>query len=110
MPLPRVMRSGTMPYGSSADQVPVRPAPVSTSSATSRTPVRSQAARTRRQYSGAGTDAPEDDPPTGSAMTAATVSGFARAMAASTASPLQLGQSGGVPRHSQRYAYEAGTR
>ena len=67
--------SGTTPYGSSADQVPVRPAPVRTSSATSRTPWRSQAARTRRQYSGAGTDAPVDDPPTGSASTAATVSG-----------------------------------
>ena len=41
--------SGTTPYGSRADQVPVRPAPVSTSSATSRTPCRSQAARTWRQ-------------------------------------------------------------
>ena len=29
---PRHMMSGTTPYGSSADQVPVRPAPVSTSS------------------------------------------------------------------------------
>src|SRR6185437_866573 len=110
MPFPRVIMSGTTPYGSSADHVPVRPAPVSTSSATSRTPVRSQAARTRRQYSGAGTDAPLDEPPTGSAMTAATLSGFARAMAVSTASPLQLGHSGGMPRHSQRYAYGAGTR
>ncbi len=102
MPFPSVMMSGTTPYGSSADQVPVRPAPVSTSSATSRTPWRSQAARTRRQYSGAGTDAPVDDPPTGSASTAATVPGPSRRIAASTASPLQLGQSGGTPRQAHR--------
>ncbi len=102
MPFPSVMMSGTTPYGSSADQVPVRPAPVSTSSAISRMPVRSQAARTRGQYSGAGTEAPVDEPPTGSAITAAIVSGPSRASAASSASPLQVGQRGGCPWHSQR--------
>ena len=100
--LPSVMMSGTTPYGSSADQVPVRPAPVRISSATSRTPWRSQAARTRRQYSGAGTDAPVDDPRPARPCTAATVPGPSRRSAASTASPLQLGQSGGTPRQAQR--------
>src|SRR6187431_1551117 len=98
------MMSGTTPYGSSADHVPVRPAPVSTSSATSSTSYRSQISRTRRQYSDWGTAAPVDEPPTGSAMNAATVSGPARTMASSTASPLHAGQYGGVPLHAQRYA------
>ncbi len=49
IPFPRIMMSGTTPYGSSADQVPVRPAPVSTSSATSKIWWRSQMARTRGQ-------------------------------------------------------------
>lgn len=38
MPLERVTRSGSMPNRSEARKLPVRPPPVSTSSATSRTP------------------------------------------------------------------------
>ena len=41
---------------------------------------------------------PVDDPPTGSAMNAATRSGPVRAMASSSASPLHAGQNGGSPR------------
>ena len=72
------MRSGTTPYGSSADQVPVRPAPVSTSSATA-----GHRAGRRPRAPGASTAAAaptrrSDEPPTGSAMTAATVSGPSR--------------------------------
>ena len=64
--------SGATPYGSIAHQVPVRPTPTSTSSATKSTSWRSQISRTRLKYSGRGVDAPVDEPPTGSAMKAAT--------------------------------------
>ena len=50
--IPRVetaWMSGTAPYGSSADQVPVRPAPTSTSSAIQSTSYRSQISRMVRQ-------------------------------------------------------------
>jgi hypothetical protein len=43
-------------------------------------------------------------------MNAATVSGPAAIRAASSASPLQRGQSGAAPWHSQRYGYGAGTQ
>ena len=72
------------------------------------TPCRSQISRTRAKYSGGGTDAPVDDPPTGSAMNAATLSGPVRAIASSSASPLHAGQSGGSPRQAHRYEYGAG--
>ena len=38
MPLPMAMTSGTTPSWSTANQAPVRPKPVATSSATSRAP------------------------------------------------------------------------
>ena len=98
IPLPRVMRSGTTPYGSSADQVPVRPAPVSTSSATSRTSCRLQAPAPGGQYPGSrhrgpgrrAADRLGDDRGDG-------LGPFAQRCAASTASPLHAGQSGGCP-------------
>src|SRR6266576_2007272 len=68
------MRSGATPYGSIAHQLPVRPAPHRISSATKSTSCRSQISRIVRKYSGRGVDAPVDEPPTGSAMKAATVS------------------------------------
>src|SRR5215218_541157 len=49
-----------------------------------------------------------DEPPTGSAMNAATVSRSSRMIASSSAAPLQAGQYGGTPPHAQRYAYGAG--
>src|SRR5438034_5300181 len=72
------MRSGATPYGSIAHQLPVRPAPHRISSATKSTSCRSQISRIVRKYSGRGVDAPVDEPPTGSAMNAATVSAPAR--------------------------------
>ena len=59
---------------------------VSTSSATNSTSWRSQISRTVRKYSGGGTEAPVDEPPTGSARKAATVSAPASRIAASSAS------------------------
>src|SRR5204863_536003 len=47
---------------------------------------------------------PVEEPPTGSAMNAATVSAPARRIAASRAVPLQVGHAASAPRHSQRYA------
>ena len=73
MPFPSTWMSGITPYGSIADQVPVRPAPVRTSSAMKSTLYLSQISRTRRKYPGEGTDAPVELPPTGSAMNAATI-------------------------------------
>src|SRR2546422_6485289 len=92
------MRSGATPYGSIAHQLPVRPAPHRISSATKSTSCRSQISRIVRKYSGRGVDAPVDEPPTGSAMKAATVSAPARSIACSSAAPLQAGQVGSSPR------------
>src|SRR2546428_3687704 len=63
-----------------------------------------------RKYSGRGVEAPVDDPPTGSAMNAATVSAPSRRIAASSAAPLHVGHAASSPRHSQRYGYGAGIR
>src|SRR5437899_9941307 len=79
------MRSGATPYGSIAHQLPVRPAPHRISSATKSTSCRSQISRIVRKYSGRGVDAPVDEPPTGSAMNAATVSAPASSIACSSA-------------------------
>src|SRR6266700_2250054 len=92
IPLPNVMRSGATPYGSIAHQLPVRPAPHRISSATKSTSCRSQISRIVRKYSGRGVDAPVDEPPTGSAMNAATVSAPARSIASSSAAPLGKGK------------------
>src|SRR4029079_3157050 len=86
--------SGITPYGSIADQVPVRPAPDRTSSAMNSTLYLSQISRTRRKYPRAGTDAPVETPPTGSAMKAATFSAPARRIASSRTEPLHIGHAG----------------
>src|SRR2546427_6139380 len=48
-------------------------------------------------------DAPVEEPPTGSAMKAATESGPSCRMAASNAAPLHAGHSGSRPPQAQRY-------
>src|ERR1041384_1992182 len=78
MPLPIVIRSGITPNGSIAPHVPVRPAPHNTSSATNRTPCRSQTSRTARKYPACGTFAPVDEPPTGAARDGAAGAGPGR--------------------------------
>ena len=64
------MRSGTTSQCWKPNGLPVRPKPVSTSSATSSAPSASHAARTSGQYSGGGTSTPFA-PGTGSRNTAA---------------------------------------
>ena len=102
--------SGATPYGSIDHQVPVRPAPHRISSAMNSTPWRSQISRIRWKYSGLGVEAPVEDPPTGSAMNAATVSEPSRSIASSSTAPLHTGHCGSWPRQRQRYGYDAGTR
>ena len=92
-PLPMVMMSGVTPKCSTAAQVPVRPAPVRTSSHTSSTSWRSQISRMRCQYPAGGTEPPVDEPPIGSAMKAATLSGPSARIARSSASPVIAGSS-----------------
>src|SRR5581483_7528316 len=65
MPLPIVRRSGVVPEGSIAHQVPVRPAPTRISSAMNSTRWRSLISRTRRKYSGRGVEAPVGGSSTG---------------------------------------------
>ena len=56
-----------------------------------------------RQYPAAGTEAPVDDPPTGSAMTAATVSGPSRTDRRLDRLPAAApDRAAAAPRHSQR--------
>src|SRR5690349_16586708 len=83
MPLPKIWMSGTTDSDSSADQVPVRPAPQRISSATNSTSYVEQMSRAWRQNLSGGTIAPVDDPPTGSAMNAATFSATVSAIAIS---------------------------
>ena len=85
MPFAHVMRSGSRPRRLLANQSPVRPKPVITSSATNSTPVSRQIARTSPRYpSGAANTPPA--PITGSQKNAATRSGPADAIASRSAS------------------------
>ena len=80
MPLATDMRSGTTPSWSQANQRPVRPKPVMTSSAIMRTSSSSQTARTARSQPSGGMMKPPDDT-MGSRITAETVSGPSRSIA-----------------------------
>ncbi len=80
--------SGVTRQWSTANFLPVRPKPVMTSSAIKSTPCLRQMSATSGQYSSGGTSAPAVEPPIGSAMNAATVSGPAATSAFST-SPAQ---------------------
>ena len=57
-PLAKVMRSGTTPWSSNANQRPVRPNPAITSSRMSTMPNSSASARTPARYPGGGTRTP----------------------------------------------------
>ena len=70
-PLAAIRMSGAMSQCSMAKFLPVRPMPVMTSSAISRTPWRRQTSATFCRYPGGGTTAPSVAPLTGSKMNAA---------------------------------------
>src|SRR6266702_426718 len=97
--------SGATPYGSIAHHVPVRPTPTSTSSAMKRTSWRSQISRTCVKYSGRGVEAPVEDPPTGSAMNAATCSAPSCSIASWSTAALHTGNAVHVdePRAERRF-------
>ena len=80
-----VIRSGRMSNRSDANQWPVRPNPVITSSAHSRMPYSSHSARTPWKYPAGGMNAPPEFC-TGSMITIATVSGPAWTIVASRSS------------------------
>ncbi len=96
MPLATDMRSGTTPSWSQANQRPVRPKPVMTSSAIMRTSSSSQTARTARSQPSGGMMKPPDDT-MGSRITADTVSGPSRSIASRSPAARRATSSSSVP-------------
>ncbi len=96
MPFATDMRSGTTPSCSTANHRPVRPKPVMTSSAISRTSSSSQIARTARSQPSGGMMKPPEDR-IGSRITAETVSGPSRRMASRNAAARRSTSSASVP-------------
>ncbi|MCY4085907.1 MAG: hypothetical protein OXG37_03225 [Actinomycetia bacterium] len=94
MPFPQTIRSGMVSQWSTPKARPVRPNPVSTSSAISSTPYSSQIARKRGKYSSGGVAAPSELPTIGSAMKAATLSGPSRKIARSSSSAQSMPHAG----------------